>query len=136
MSSRPELSEEFCPHGMVRGLPCTACKHQEGMKERNADQRLESIRGEKRSGEFVYDWNLEKGEERETSELGQDMFLVDEKRKLTAVFDGLGGEGDPESGARASALAANFYPNYMMKQQNMLEKKLLQKILIKCCRIK
>jgi serine/threonine protein phosphatase PrpC len=124
MSPRPELSDEFCPHGMIRGLPCEACEHEKRMEKRNAEQRLEMVEGERKSGEFIYDWQLKKGEKRENpDEMGQDMFLVDEKRKLAAVFDGMGGEGDPESGARASALAAELLPELYDKAQEFVKTK-------------
>lgn len=108
-------SEACCPHGVPREMMCKTCMvetHRGPITEKIKEQRLEIIEGEKASGDFEYGWQIKKGEKRVDFESGQDMVLVDEKRKLTAVFDGMGGMGDQESGARASSVAAELLPEF------------------------
>jgi len=112
---KQQPAEACCPHGIPREKQCGSClieAHREQIDTRMLEQRKEIFEGEKVEGDFEYAWQVKRGEKREHLEQGQDMVLVDEKRKMTAVFDGLGGEGDSESGARASSLAAELLPEY------------------------
>jgi serine/threonine protein phosphatase PrpC len=128
---KQQPAEACCPHGTPREKHCVLClieAHQEKTNGRLAKQGLKIFEGEKAKDDFEYAWQLKKGEKREkTSRLGQDMYLVDEEKGLKAVFDGLGGEGDPDSGARASSLAAELLPELYIRVLEYFRTKITEK---------
>jgi|GEM_PF-6654287 len=102
----------ICPHG--NGSDCEICLRERlepGLKSRE-EWQVKGVGGEVKgfAPGIEVGLALRRSVERMGDTRGQDMILADGKTKLTGVFDGLGGVGDPGSGAEASAYAAELMP--------------------------
>lgn len=82
-------------------------------EKRSEWQNMDHVRGEvsnfSKDVEISFDMQLDR-DKRTEDEPGEDMFLIDKTNGIAGVLDGLGGEGEAGSGARASSVAAEEFP--------------------------